>query len=118
MSNRKPVVLKKVVLNNKRTINRAYRSHRHWTPLSDLNFVELWQKSESVEHFVESYKFNHPYGKGYHPAGVHGARQRYVNLGVPLKRLRHDHQIRDEMRELVELSEMRLLAAKLEKDCR
>jgi hypothetical protein len=118
MNNRKPIVLKSVELNPRRTINLAWSSQYHWTPLSDLNFVELWQKSESVEHFVESYKFNHPEGKGYQASGVHGARQRYANLRVPLKRLRRDHQIQDEMRELVELSEMRLLAAKLEKDCR
>lgn len=115
MNNRKPIVLRDVELNTRRTIN-LYNDY--WIPLSDLNFVELWQKSESVEHFVESYKFNHPRGRGYHPAGVHGARKRYTNLRVPLKRLRNDHQIQDEMRELVELSEMRLLAAKLEKDCR
>jgi|21_taG_2_1085346.scaffolds.fasta_scaffold01405_10 hypothetical protein len=118
MNNRKPIVLKNVELNDRRTIGLPYGREWRWTPLIDLNFVELWQKSESVEHFVESYKFNHPQGKGYETGGVYGARQRYTNLRVPLKRLRHDHQIQDEMRELVELSEMRLLAAKLEKDCR
>ena len=49
MNNRKPIVLKSVELNPRRTINLAWSSQYHWTPLSDLNFVELWQKSESVD---------------------------------------------------------------------
>ena len=135
MTDRKPIVLTNVTLNHSRTVGplQWYQTEkqkevkwggswtadysRQWTPLSDINFVELWQKSESVEHFSESYKFNHPEGKGYEPTGVQAARKRYDNLSVGLKCLRRDANIKKEVQDATDLAQMRMLAATLSPGC-
>ena len=131
MNDRKPIVLSEVKLNHGRTIGHVHwrpikegapgysaeytKHHRddseQWVPLCDLNFVELWQKSESTEHFVESYSHNHPEGRGF--TGANGARKRYDNLGVVLKELEPDSRITKRLDQMTELAQMRLLAATL-----
>jgi hypothetical protein len=96
-TNRKPVVLEKVALSSRvvgRINNNWDKYNPGWTPLTDENFIELWQKSDSLDHFIESYTYNHPKGKCF-KSPIQAA-SRYYNRDVDLRYLDWDPNPKDD----------------------